>query len=223
MNGGSTKMRKLALLLLLAGLALVVLRPWLQTGFSGNEIASFNLFERKGEGWKSAAVTLSPSDNPFRLRINASFVVDAKTRPVKLPLKVRISGADGVVLDGTVSLKTDLQGAAPEGQKVKSITAPVFAIVNGGEYLIEVGVDADAPNYDLQDPGLSAVNANIAGNVTEADDGYLLPGVVMIVLGISFLARKRRKRPAGTEQAVNQTGPARKKRKSRWGRQGHSR
>ncbi len=215
-------MRKLALLLILAGLALVVLRPWLQTGFSGNEIASFNLFERQGEGWKSAAVTLSPSDNPFRLRINASFVVDAKIRPVKLPLKVRISGADGVVLDGTVSLKTDLQGAAPEGQKVKSITAPVFAIVNGGEYLIEVGVADDAPNYGLHDPGVSVVDGIIAGNVIEADDDYLLPGVVMIGLGVFILARKRRKKPAGNTQTKGRRGQGGKK-KSRWGRQGHSR
>lgn len=205
-------MRKFAVLCILLGIGLAALLPWAQSNLSGNEVAMLSVYERNGTGWQSGTVTLSRDDNPVRVRINAKYLVDAKLPPNGLPITIRVSGTDGVVLDGTVSLSTNLQGSAPEQEKTVRSTAPVFAIAEAGEYLIEVNLAPNAADSGVLDPGLSSVSVSVIGNAVDADNEYQMPGIVLAIFGVYLLMRSRHRK-----SGVVKNSPAGES-KSRWGR-----
>ena len=59
-------MRKLLLLLLLAGVALGIGYPWYAYNFSGSELGSWRVFDRPGP-YKPVTVSLKASDGPVRI------------------------------------------------------------------------------------------------------------------------------------------------------------
>ncbi len=205
-------MRKIASFLILLGVGLAVLLPWIQSNFAGNEIVSLPVYDREDGGWRTGIVKISPDDNPVRIRIDAKYLVDAKLPPNGLPITIRVSGADGVVLDGTISISTSLKGSAPEQEKMVSTSAPLFAIADSGDYLIEVGLASNATQSGILDPGLSSVRAALIRNAVEADNRYQMPGVILAIFGVYLMMRSRRRKPptAGANKS-----PATK---SRWGR-----
>jgi len=195
-------MNKFGLLFVIAGLFLAIFYPWGQIKFTGEDIGKATIYQRSGGGkWLQHVVELDPLHNPVRIRLHGYFLPGGAFIDNAIPLTIRVSGADGTVLEGVIKLSTSSANQhAPEkdrivhtrddGTVLLSNSAPLFDIVSAGKYTIEIGSE------EKVDFSLSSVDVVVLAKVTAPNTSYRWPGIALIVFGLImlFAGRKRRKK-----------------------------
>lgn len=187
-------MRFLGVILLLAGLGLGVIWPMVQVRLYGNELARLQFAQLKSEAAKPKVIELSKVNNPVRVSFEASYLVGAKLPPVKIPVKVLITDADGALLSGKISFSTKGDETGPEQPKVRGSQSIEFNVLNEGEHLLYLSL---APNkYDdgILVPDIAAVTAIVIGNAPELRDDHKALAAVLVLAGMYVLIRSRRNR-----------------------------
>lgn len=185
-------MRKIAYALVVAGITLGILLPAFHLHFSGSFIQDEIVYDRANGGWRAATLYLSPADNPVRLQFVAEFLVGGRLPPVKIPLDVKISDADGTLMAAIVSLPASGRDAGAELPKIRSTTAPVFSVQQEGQHTLEVAFAPNKNNGNILLPDVKSLTAEFTANATEPNEDYKLPAVVLVILGIYLLIRSGR-------------------------------
>ncbi len=206
-------MKTIAILCILIGLTTSVFLPWAQSNLIGNKHEFISVYDRP-TGWTSTSVALDAKNNPYRLRVRATILPDAKLPKTSISLVVSVSGPDGVVMSGELPITHDPGNSGPEQNKTVSTVSPTFAIVENGQYQISAELVEAFANNASSDPGFLKVEIAPISGVETADTRYQVPGAILVIGGIYLLSRSRRRNGSDDD------GDSSKPRKSRvnWGR-----
>jgi hypothetical protein len=201
-------MRKLAFLLMLAGVGLAYLYPLYQEQSAGEVFAGKRIFDRSSggweNGWQTAELDISETQSPVRIRLKGTISSGAYFQNNVLPLTLELDGPDGKVFETTLVINNRENNDASRGTE-KAIFANTveFGILASGKHVLTASTSLD------RDISLLTMDAAFVANVNAIDNQYRDIGLGMFVGGMLLLivTRKRRK---------NKPQPA--KAKSQWGR-----
>lgn len=200
-------MKKLGFLLILIGLVVGILLPLAQVKFSGTEITTLSFADFRDDGSESQSLLIREEDNPVRINFRARYKVGAQLPPVKLPITVKISDADGTLIGTIISFKTDGFETGPELPKVVGSQSLVFDVQNDGLHRISMAFAPQPGNSNILMPDVAEITAKFIANTSEQENPYRIPAAVLGILGFYLIVRSKR---------GNKSEP----RKRRWGRSG---
>ncbi|MBA8876508.1 hypothetical protein [Phyllobacterium myrsinacearum] len=187
-------MRKLLLLLLLAGVALGIGYPWYTYNFSGAEIGSWRVFDRPGP-YKPVTVPLKAGDGPVRA------FVDMQPLRNFIPAEGRTALTSVVTLGGRdVLVKTlsyvNAQAAnrgSPQGPRFYRDRIGDIDPVESGDYTFKIGPG------DVDGLEVAQVDLVLRKGAATVDKRVVPAGLTMIAVAIFFLIRLRRGRKAPSD------------------------
>jgi hypothetical protein len=200
-------MKKLGFLFILIGLVVGILLPLAQVKLSGTEITTLSFADFRNEGTETQNLLIRKEDNPVRINFRARYKVGAQLPPVKLPITVKISDADGTLIGTIISFKTDGFETGPEQPKVAGSQSLVFDVQNDGLHLVSMAFAPQPGNSNVLRPDVEEITAKFIANTSEQENPYRIPAAVLGILGFYLIVRSRR-------------GQKREPKKHRWGRGG---
>jgi len=200
-------MKKLGFLLILIAVGVGILMPLAQVKFSGTEITTLTFADFRVEGVKAQNLLIRKEDNPVRINFRAKYKVGAQLPPVKLPITVKISDADGTLIGTVISFKTDGFNTGPEQPKVAGSQSIVFDVQNEGLHRISMAFAPQPANSNILKPDVEEITAKFIANTSEQENPYKIPAAVMGILGFYLIVRSKRGKK---DQII----------KPRWGRGG---
>ena len=201
-------MRAIGFALIVIAAAIGALWPWVQLNFFGNKIKDFELDQiQNGRVWQHV-IQLSETDNPVRLRLRASYIVDAKLPPLKVPVKVDISDKEGPLLTGILSFPTQGITTGPDQDPVRGSQALKFNVINDGDHALLVSLAPNPNDGGIATPAISSISASVVGNAPELNDDHKALAAIVGLSGLYLIIRFRRKKSARGAQAG----------KRKWGR-----
>ena len=214
-------MRLVGILLILAGLFFAIAKPWFQSNFTGEEIASFAFFEKNqgdnsSEFWNVSERALSQENNPHRIRINVKRLPGQKYQNGKLKLLVRIAplASDGSTQEAafaetiTINLENATDNPPDSAAQLISTSTSVFNIPQSGNYKIgAIPLPSNAkkiivPDFKI-DPNIVSIGSIVQGRVEETSSLSAIKGIAMVIFGIvlvSMSGRRKRRKRAGRQR-----------------------
>lgn len=200
-------MKKLGLLLILIAVGVGILMPLAQVKLSGTEITTLTFSDFRDDGVKTQNLLIRKEDNPVRINFRAKYKVGAQLPPVKLPVTVKLSDADGTLIGTIISFKTDGFETGPEQPKVAGSKSLVFDVQNDGLHSISMAFAPQPANSNILNPDVEEITAKFIANTSEQENPYTIPAAVLGILGFYLIVRSRK-------------GKQREPKKHRWGRGG---
>jgi hypothetical protein len=201
-------MRKLAFLLMLAGVGLAYLYPLYQDQSAGEVFAGKRIFDCSLGGWgngrQTVEVDISESQSPVRIRLKGTISSGAYFQNNVLPLRLELDGPDGKVFETTLEINNRENNDASRGSERAIFANTVeFGILASGKHVLTASTSLE------RDINLLTMDAAFVANVNAIDNQYRDIGIGMLVGGMFLLivGRKRKK---------NKPEPV--KVKSHWGR-----
>ncbi len=191
------------MLLIVIAACIGLLWPWAQLNFLGNRIAEFEFDKIQGlENWQQV-IELSQADNPVRIRLKTSYQVGAKLPPLKVPVKVMISDAQGTLLSGTVSFPTRGISTGPELEKVRGSQGLEFDVLNNGNHAILVSLAPNSNNGGILKPAIGKISAIVVGNAPELNDDHKALAAIIALCGLYLVVRNRRRKTGAKARSKN--------------------
>lgn len=209
-------MRVVAVLLMLAGFGLAIGYPLYQADFTGEKIATLDLYDRTRDGntneWQARTVNLTEADNPVRIRLEGMRASGDSFIGSSLPVDIEVSGPEGIVLSTGLDMRlasdSESGNSSPNvADQRLYINAPDFDILAPGEHTISVSTPLE------RDISLMKMEAIVLARVERPTNEYTRSGIVLALVGSGLyvvgyaVARLRRKR-----------GKKAKTKPRRWGR-----
>ncbi len=203
-------MRKIYVLMLLAGVACGFGYPWYMENRTGSPIGTFRVYTRAG-GFKPIDVVLTPDQAPVRVFVDI------------VPLKGYYPDSSRTLLALTVSSggKTALasrlnyMGASEQTKNLQN-SEQLFRDIAGEIRDITAGPHRFVVSEgDSDDLSLKSADIVLRANALDADKRVQPIGVALFVLGLLGFIRSLRKQKRETNDAQVQTVPPEK---SKWGR-----
>lgn len=198
-------MKKLGIVLILIALGIGVLMPLLQVKYSGTEITTLSFSDIRSGGGEAQTLLIRKEDTPVRINFRARYKVGAQLPPVKLPVTVKVSDADGTLIGTIISFKTDGFDTGPEQPKVAGSQSLVFEVQNEGLHRISMEFAPQPGNSNILRPDVEEITAKFIANTNDEDNPYRIPAAVLGILGFYLIVRSRRGKKGGPK-------------KLRWGR-----
>ena len=99
-------MRALGFLFIFAAILAGVVWPWAQINFLGRDLATLEFGNLKGPVVERQTFSVSETDNPVRIRLQARYIMGAKLPQGPLPVRVVITDLEGTLLTGIISFAT---------------------------------------------------------------------------------------------------------------------
>lgn len=193
-------MKKLGFLLLLIAVSVGLLMPLAQVKLSGNQITTLTFADFRSDGEKTQNVLIRKEDNPVRINFRARYKVGAKLPPVKLPIMVKISDANGTLIATVISFKTDGFDTGPEQPKVAGSQSLVFDAQNDGLHRISMAFAPQPANSNILLPDVEDITAEVIANTSEEENPYQIPAIVLGILGFYLIIRSRRRNKSEPNQ-----------------------
>ncbi len=205
-------MRKLAFLLMLAGVGLAYLYPLYQEQSAGKVFAEKRIFDRAQGGWQNGWNTIDleimESQSPVRIRLKGTISSGAFFQNNVLPLKLELDGPDGKVFETLLEINNRENNDNSRGnEKAVFANTPEFGILSSGKHTLTSKLEID------KDFSLLTMDATFIENVNFVDNQFRDVGLGMFVSGMLLLIVSRRRKPSGTSAPVKSEPE-----KSRWGR-----
>jgi hypothetical protein len=186
-------MRILGVLLILTGLGLGIIWPWAQLNLLGNEKANLKFGSLAGSQPEQQEVTLTRADNPVRMRFRASYKVGGKLPPLKIPVKVVITDAEGTLLNGVISFPTDGIEQGPEQPKARGSRPLEFNILNDGPHIVYLQLLDNANSGGIAKPDIENISLTVITNAPEVRDDFKAVSAVLALAGFYLMVRSRRR------------------------------
>lgn len=201
-------MRKLAVLLIVAGMVVAIGYHLYLKEFSGSDLGRVRVFDRVSggweNGWQSAKLRLEPADSPMFIRFKGEILPGIFHLPNTVPLKLELSGPEGPVISGEFALSTgENDDQAGNSLRKLSYTLPQFGIIASGEHVLTTRIMFE------RDINLSWLDAEFVGNAEPVDERIYVGSLGAVIGGILLFIVSR-----GGNRG---DGPRRPKIK--WGRQ----
>lgn len=190
-------MRVVGVLFLLAAIGIGALWPWAQVNFFGKEVAKLDFGNLRGPVSASADFTVREEDNPIRIRFRAAYKIDGKLPPIKIPVKVLITDADGTLLSGVISFPTKGIETGPELPKTRGSTPLNFDVINPGVHTIALSLAPNPNDGGIKRPDIERISAKVIANAPPVTDDHKALAAVLALTGLYLLTRSRRKKRIG--------------------------
>lgn len=201
-------MRKLLVLLFVAGLTAGFGYPWYVANFSGREIGSWPVHQRGG-AFQPVIQRLSAADLPVRVLVDMRAVAPPEFAPASTVLTLTASTKGRTVLAETLTF-AEAKPRDKNPQMREHIYRDEGGVISGpeGDYTFVVG-PGDADGIEIR-----AVDLILRGGAVSVDPRFQPVGFAVAALGlVGFViaSRRRRARHSGTQTEKSPTLP-------RWGR-----
>jgi len=200
-------MRLIAILCILGGVGVGFIWPWAQLNFFNDEITRIELSGLRENGSTEAILELKKSDNPVRVRFQASFLVGARLPPLRIPLYAKVSDKDGTLFATVINLPTKGIESGPQQEKVRVSQSLNLNVQNDGPHALSLSFAPNDNDGGIERPDVANITAIFIRNAGSVFDQYSLPGGMVAIFGFYLLTRSRRKRKSPND-------------KPRWGRGG---
>ncbi len=195
-------LRFLGFLLIAAGLFGLIKGPELLEGANSNVAATMLVFDRKQggwlRGWQPGKAQLDPSQNPYRIEVEASFLPYANPDRALAGLTLSISAKGETVLEGSFDISLPSTSALGDNERKTSFTTPQFDVAQQGEYVVSVLPE------EQEDLEMSSVSATIRSSLAKPDDSLRTPAIAGIVLGLALLGASML--PRSRNRSANRAG-----------------
>lgn len=191
-------MRKLLLLLLIAGIGLGIGYPWYIYNFSGAEIGSWRVFDRPGP-YKPITVALKDSDGPVRVFVDMQPLrnfIPAEGRSALTSVVTR-NGKDVLVKTLTYVNAQAANRGSPQGPRVYRDRAGDIDPVGSGDYTFKIGPG------DVDGLEVAQVDLVLRKGAATVDRWVIPAGLTMIAVALFGLIRlgRRKAQPTSTPAA----------------------
>lgn len=216
-------MRFLAILVAVAGFAIIYIYPSYQVAHTGEEVAKFRVFDRETghwkTGWKQHSVRLTSQMAPLRIRLSGKGLAGANWTGNFLNFKVELKGKDGIAFSDVLDINIDDSNQIGDSRDSKRDVPETlfrvsqdFGVIDNGTYELSV---KPVEGFDIS---IAYMDAYIVANVEEPKTQFQTLGYAALGLGglIFALGRRNRKSKKGKGKKRKEKKPTQK---YKWGRQ----
>ncbi len=206
-------MRLIGIILVVIGLYFAIARPWFNSNFSGEEVASVTVYDKteatdRSRGWRVNQILLDPENNPVRIRIAVHRLPGQVYNDGLLKLLVRVADVDTSgnsskpILDEnvTVHLNTQTSSSLPSGEaKTFVVSTSEFYVDYRGYHkigalpVIPANTSINSADLDI-DRNIIQIDASIIKAVSPIGSSGTVIGFLMVFGGfllISFFKRRK--------------------------------
>ncbi|MEM7067855.1 MAG: hypothetical protein AAF478_03145 [Pseudomonadota bacterium] len=193
-------MRTVGVLFLLIGIGIGIVWPRVQLEYFGRELAQLEFQHPEFNTAKSHSIELTQTDNPVRVLFRASYLLDGKLPPVKMPAKILITDRDGTFLNGILSFPTNGISEGPEQPSARASQSLDFDVLNDGEHVFALNLAPNENDGGILRPDVEKITATVYANVPVMNDNHKAFAAIFGVAGVYLLLRsRRRKNPKSPE------------------------
>jgi len=182
-------MRRLLLLVLVAGIALGIGYPWVVGNFSGEEVGSWHVYDRSSS-YKPVTVTLMAEDAPVRAFVDMQPLqnfIPAEGRTALTSVVTR-QGKDVLVKTLNYANAKATNRGSPQGPLVYRDSIGDIDPVQTGDYVFTIGPG------DVDGLQVAQVDLVLRKDVMAVDRRAIPAGIALIIVSIFGLIRLRRNR-----------------------------
>jgi hypothetical protein len=182
-------MRRLLLLLLVAGITLAIGYPWIAGNFSGEEIGSWRVYDRP-DSYKPVTVALMAEDAPVRAFVDMQPLqnfIPAEGRTALTSVVTR-QGKDVLVKTLNFANAKAANRGSPQGPLVYRDSIGDIDPVQTGEYVFTIGPG------DIDGLKVAQIDLVLRKDVMAIDRRAIPAGVALMIVSIFGLIRLRRNR-----------------------------
>jgi hypothetical protein len=203
-------MRKIYVLMMLAGVAAGVGYPWYMENRTGTSIGTFRVYTRAG-GFQPVDIVMTPDQAPVRAFVDIVPLKGYYPDPARTVLTMTVSSAGKTVLASRLSY----MGASEQTKNLQNSEqlfrdiAGEIRDISAGQYRFIVS------DGDTEDLSLKTVDLVLRANALDADARVQPVGIALLALGFLGFIRARRRNKQQDAQAPEQPASPEK---PKWGR-----